>query len=420
MSADPVDRKPWTVLAYTVADDKSGGGSLDASAQQELKALCDAADFGQVSIAAQVDFIEPKGVFRGTITAAPPKSRGFATVRAEDHPLWRAILGDIDEQRSTLTVQREPKDLNAARAGVLRQFLRFGQARVPADRYVIFFYGHAYGPMGLFCDAVSGQRQPDTLRLNDLATSVGTTGGRAAVLVFRDCFMNTLETAYQLKDAAEFMIATQALAPIAGVWPWAAVMGSLASEASSHDVGLRIVQHLAAFLDEPANREPFADVPLSLLDLGAAEAFARPLAALTAALEAARADTTLARACGKALEGARQGAPGDHKRPGDPALLDVPTMCDRLQKVDDEAVAGRAAALGAVVRSELVRWHHAQQTRFHGTSVFYKPVTPADLRRSYLQAEDEATAAADAAHYATLALCQATGWHRIALHPLPI
>ena len=56
-------RKPWTVLAYTVADDKSGGGSLDASAQQELKALCDAADFGRVSIAAQVDFVKPKGVF---------------------------------------------------------------------------------------------------------------------------------------------------------------------------------------------------------------------------------------------------------------------------------------------------------------------------------------------------------------------
>jgi hypothetical protein len=411
-------RKPWTVLAYTVADDKSGGGSLDASAQQELKALCDAADFGRVSIAAQVDFVTPKGVFRGTITAAPPKSRGFAVLRAEDHPLWQAILGDVDEQRSTLTVQREAKDLSAARAGVLRQFFRFGQSKVPADRYVIFFYGHAYGPMGLFCDAVSGQRQPDTLRLNDLAASVSTTDGRAAVLIFRDCFMNTLETAYQLKDAAEFMIATQALAPIGGVWPWANVMATLTPEASSYDVGLSIVQQLAAFLDEPANRDPFADVPIALLDLGAAEAFARPLAALTDALEGARADAALSRACAKAMEGARMGSPADHQRPGDPALIDVPTMCDRLQQVRDDGVARRAAALGDVVRHELVRWHHAQQKRFTGTSLFYKPVTPADVTRSYLQAEDEATAAADAAHYATLALCEATGWHRVALNPL--
>ena len=47
-------------------------------------------------------------------------------------------------------MQREPKDLSAARAGVLRQFFRFGQSKVPANRYVIYFYGHAYGPMGLF------------------------------------------------------------------------------------------------------------------------------------------------------------------------------------------------------------------------------------------------------------------------------
>ena len=79
-------RKPWTVLAYTVADDK-GGHPLDHSAQKELKALCDAADFDQVSIAVQVDFDSPKGVFRGTLTAAPPKSRGFEDIRAEDHPL---------------------------------------------------------------------------------------------------------------------------------------------------------------------------------------------------------------------------------------------------------------------------------------------------------------------------------------------
>ncbi len=400
--------KPWTVLAYTVADDKSDADSLDASAQEELKALCDSADFGRVSIAAQVDFVKPKGVFRGTITAAPPKSRAFKTVRAEDHPLWKAILANVDEQRSVLTVQREAVDLSAARAGVLRQFFRFGQSKAPANRYVIYFYGHAYGPMGLFCDAESGQRHTDTLRLNDLATSVSTTDGRAAVLIFRDCYMNTLETAYQLKDSAEFMIATQAVAPIAGVWPWPKVMEALAPEATSYDVGLKIVKELAAFLGEPANRGRFADVPIALLDLGAAEACTRPLAALTDALEAARGDTTLARACAQAMEGARM---------GDPALIDVPTMCARLQKVKDDGLARRAAALGDVVRDRLVRWHDSQQKRFMGTSLFYKPATEAEVLRSNVQASDKATAAADAAHYRTLALCEETGWHQIALHP---
>ena len=348
------------------------------------------------------------------------KSRGFEDVRAEDHALWKAILGDIDEQRSVLRVQREVKDLSAANAGVLRQFMRFGQHRCPATRYVVFFYGHAYGPMGLFCDAASGQRVPDTLRLNDLANAVGTTDGRAAVVVFRDCFMNTLETAYQLRDAAEFMIATQALAPIAGVWPWAKFMNTLDPSAASLDVGLGLVKHLAHYLDDPAHRDPFADAPVALLDLGAADALVRPLAALTDALDKARADSARARACAVAMEGARVGSPKDHAKPGDPALIDVLTMCHGLQAMDDAAVSPRAAALGEVVRSRLVQWHHAQQDRFTGTSVFYKPVKPADVKLSYLQAEDAETAAADAAHYATLALCEATGWHRIALNPFPV
>ncbi|HUU33423.1 MAG TPA: clostripain-related cysteine peptidase [Vicinamibacterales bacterium] len=420
MPKSPVGRKPWGVLAYTVADDKSGGDSLDASARNELRAICDAADFGQMSVAAQVDFKRPKGVFRGSLTEAPRKSRGFEDVRAEDHPLWRRILGGVDEARSTLHVQKEQHDLSAARANVLTDFLGFGQKECPAERYVVFFYGHAYGPMGLFCDAESGQRDPDTLRLNDLAGSLQTTAGRAAVVVFRDCFMNTLETAYQLRDAADFMIATQSLAPIAGVWPWNGLMSALAPSADSVDIGLALAKQLGHFLDDFKNRDPFADVPISLLDLGAADAIVAPLTDLTDALEATRQDSERARRCGRALEAARVGSPANHSNPGDPALLDVPTMCDRLEALTGDPVVAPARALGHAVRSRLVRWHHAQKKNFHGTSVFYKPVTPRDLKRSYLQAEDAATAAADAAHYRTLALCEATGWHRLALNPLPI
>ena len=101
--------------------------------------------------------------------------------------------------------------------------------------------------------------------------------------------------------------------------------------------------------------------------------------------------------------------------PGDPALLDVPTMCGRLAALKGDPVAAAAVALGRVVGSRLVRWHHSQTRDHLGTSLFYKPVRPDDLHRSYLQAEDETVANDDAAHYRALALSKATGWHRIAL-----
>src|SRR5688572_21094808 len=153
MDVRSAGRKPWAVLAYTVADDKGGGDSLDAAAKAELKSLCDAADFGQMSVAAQVDFKHTRGVFRGVLTEAPPKTRGFETIPAESHPLWRAIKARLD--RSKLRVLKEQADLNASRATVLHSFLRFGQRECPADRYVVFFYGHGYGPVGLFFDAES-------------------------------------------------------------------------------------------------------------------------------------------------------------------------------------------------------------------------------------------------------------------------
>lgn len=411
-------RKPWAVLAYTVADDRSGASALDAAAQRELKALCDGADFTRVSVAAQVDFKRPKGVFRGTLTERPAKSRGFADVRAEDHPLWRRIIGAVDESRTVLRVQREEKDLSAARASVLSEFLRFGHEQIDAERYVVAFYGHAYGPYGLFCDRETGQREVDTLRLNDLAGAFDPARRKAAVLVFRDCFMNTLEAAYQLRSTAEFMLATQALAPVEGVWPWQTFLQALDPEATSLDVGVSLATHLGAFLDDPKNRGAFADVPYALLDLDAAPAIVAPLRNLGTALEAARTDPARRRACARALESARLGSPEDGERPGDPALIDVPTMCEALGRIDGDPVAEVARDLGAVIGTRLVRWEHSQQRRYRGTSLYYKPVRPVDLRKSFLQAEDPDVAAADAAHYKTLALCQATGWDRVALEPL--
>jgi hypothetical protein len=120
-----------------------------------------------------------------------------------------------------------------------------------------------------------------------------------------------------------------------------------------------------------------------------------------------------------ALEHARVGYPDTQSTaPGDPALLDVPTMCENLQRVGSTAVADAARALGSVVADRLVTWHHSQRNVYKGTSIYYKPVRPDDIKRSCIQQDDPDAAAADAASYKRLALNVATGWHRIALHPL--
>src|SRR5262245_1459284 len=191
MKHEAAPRKPWAVLAYTVADDKAHGAALDRAAQRELKAACDAADFTQVSLAAQVDFKKAaRGVYRASITANPPPSRGFHKVDLDKHSLWQKIVESLEQ--SVMQVQHDRTDLDAADPCVLTDFLRYGSTECPAEKYAVFFYGHAYGPMGLFYDNSSKQRDPRTLRLNDLAGSLVDGHSCAAVIVFRDCFMNTL------------------------------------------------------------------------------------------------------------------------------------------------------------------------------------------------------------------------------------
>ena len=171
MDSRAAGRKPWAVLAYTVADDKGTGDSLDSAAKEELKSICNAADFGQMSVAAQIDFKHARGVFRGVLTEAPPKTRGFESIPAESHPLWRGIKARLD--RSKLRVLKEQADLNASRGNVLTSFLRFGQRECPADRYVLFFYGHGYGPLGLFFDAESDDASvKSTMPLTSLSDSL--------------------------------------------------------------------------------------------------------------------------------------------------------------------------------------------------------------------------------------------------------
>lgn len=420
MSTAP-PKKSWAVLAYTIAEDPSSSSLLDTSARLELKAICDAADFRQVSVAAQVDFQKTRGIYRGAVTDLPAPSRGFKDlVDPAKHELWQKILSGVDLDATRVKVQREAADLNAADADVLQAFLQFGEEQCPAARYVVSFFGHAAGPLGVFSDVAHGTTAHDILRLPGLVRAFRASGRKASVIVFRDCFMNCLEAAYQLRHSAEFVVATQALAPATGAWPWQGFMASLTTEASSYEAGLGVARALAAYLDEADHRSGFHAVPFSLLDLSAMDEVAAKLGALADALEAARRDPARARACGKALEASRVGSPSSASVPGDPALLDVPTMCARLAALRGDPVSTAAVALGRVVQGKFVRWHHSQTKDHLGTSIFYKPATAQQVEDSYLQASDETVANEDAAEYRALALSKATGWQRIALDPLPI
>ncbi len=422
----------WTLLAYTIADDKGGFHAIDQAAENDVTAICEAADLGRFSVALQLDLKRHPGVYRATIkprskagtpqrrqrraTQEAETTRNFRTINPRRRPLWRDIVATL--QHTNLQLLEDRTHLDAASGGVLHRFLASGRRDCPARRFILHFLGHSFGPMGLFYDSKTGQANPHVLRLTDLARALRSKDGPVDVVLFRDCFMDNLEAAFELHRAALFIIATQAQSPIHGSWPWLNMMSVLMPSIDSSDVGRSLVLQLENFYDQESGRGGLGEVPCALIDIEGAQQVAKPLKRLVKVLSAARGDAKRRRACAAALESARLSQNLSLSRPGDPALLDVLTMCRNLQQLGSDPVAAAAGALSDVIYSKVITSFHVFRGPFRGLALYYKPVTQRDLDESFVQASDERDKRSDERYYRTLALSRATGWDQIALNPL--
>jgi hypothetical protein len=404
-------RKPWALLGYTVAAGHGGLHPLDAAEEREIRAISEAADLDQIHVALQADFGRGPEVIRQVLQ---PAGNGRLRHKAPRLTFWRQLLHHLE--RSDVRIEEHRKHLDAASGAVLNDFLKFGRRQCPADRYAIFFYGHAFGPMGLFYDAKTASATPKTLRLTQLSAALRSTAGPAELVMFRDCFVDTLEMVYQLQGVARFMIASQSGVPIANEWPWPTMLSAMMPSASSSDVSRAIAMQLGSFFDVKANRGGDEAVPVSLIDIEGSRSLTAPLKNLVDALESARGNPVRRAACARAIDRARVGH--NPARLGDPALVDVPTMCQNLQELGRDAVARTAKRVGDVVTSRVIKTYHSRSRRFRGLNIYCKPVTKRDFERSFIEASDEQDIRNDARYYKTLALCRATGWDRIALNPL--
>lgn len=404
-------RKPWALLGYTVASGGSGMHPLNRAEEREITAICEAADLDLMHVVLQADFQQRSQVYREVLR---PGDYRHSRERAPRLRFWRQLLNHLKGR--DVWFEEHQKHLNAATPAVLSDFLKFGRRQCPADRYAVFFYGHSFGPMGLFYDSRTPDATPITLRLTRLAAALRSKAGPVDVVMFRDCFVDTLEMVYELRGAARFMIASQSGVPIAGAWPWPSMLSALMPSAASSDISRAIATQLGSFFDVKANRGGDEAVPISLTDIDAAHAVTAPLKNLVDALERARGNHARRAACADAIDRARVGH--NPAKLGDPALVDLPTMCVNLQALGRDPVARAAKRLGEIVTTKVIRDYHSRSARFRGLNIYCKPVTKADFERSFIEASDEQDIRSDAKYDKTLALCRETGWDQIALNPL--
>ena len=117
---------------------------------------------------------------------------------------------------------------NAADPDTFYGFFDWVADECPAEHYLLIFWGHSAGQFGMFGDSDPFDYTAQTLTLVELGNAL-TAAKRSLekpvdIIAFKDCFMATLENAYELSGLADYLLASPGLVPVVG-WPYDRMFG---------------------------------------------------------------------------------------------------------------------------------------------------------------------------------------------------
>ena len=158
------------------------------------------------------------------------------------------------------------EDRNMAESDTLRDFLQWGYAYAPANRYALIIWNHGAGPLVGVClderhpDPVTGM---DSLTMSELEEALAGSPFREEKLLFIGfdaCMMCTMEVASLVTPFAEYMIASQDIEPKEG-WAYG-FLREMTGREDGDAWGERIV---ADYLE--SQKDTMNSATLSCLDL---------------------------------------------------------------------------------------------------------------------------------------------------------
>jgi hypothetical protein len=215
----------WTVMVYMAAEPSA---DLDAHAVRDLREMEEATLNSAVRVVVQINRNWPEMPQRYEIT---------------DHD-------------AVVVVPNVP-ELNMGKEETLSAFLKWVVDTDPTDGkandrgYILVLWGHSYG-LGY------GRDHGDGLRLDELKVALekfrrhekfqdhGPDGRRPLdILGANACAMAYIEAAYELRNHADYIVASQIAVPFAG-WPFETVLSGIKPGISAQEIGRLIVDRYVA------------------------------------------------------------------------------------------------------------------------------------------------------------------------------
>jgi hypothetical protein len=241
--APPVTGNRWTVLVYMAADN-----DLDIAAPLDLQEMQQVGSTANVTVLVQYDT-------RSTPTRRYKVERGSL-----------ALLDDLGE-----TSMADP--------ATLRDFIVAGVQRYPADHYALIIWDHGNGwQTGVDKQVASliedwGNGTVKTLPLSNrqvadgLLAAAAVTGVKLDILGVDACLMATLEAAYEFRDAAGILVASQDNVQGFG-WDYHDLLSRLTSNPlmSARNLAITMVESYRQFVESPS--WGYGDQTISAITLG--------------------------------------------------------------------------------------------------------------------------------------------------------
>ena len=284
-----------------------------------------------------------------------------------------------DTRRYLITRDTDPKvmrsvrldtpplgELNMADGATLGDFVAWGKSNFPADNYLLVIWDHGTGWQTRSLDftprykyIAADDTSGSEMNITDIPLAL--TGLSVDVIALDACYMQQLEVAYELRNCADYMVASSAAEPSPG-YNYARVLSHISGDSDPAQLSRTIVQQYAVEYATESN------ITQSAVDLANVGALADAASDFALILDANRGNwaATLADARSHSLDYASSGT-----RRYSLDLIDYTSRCAGVIGGDaNDAYAQLQAAFGAAVIASV---HSSDLPNAHGLAIYVPP-----------------------------------------------
>ena len=302
----------WTVMIYLDSDNNLESAGIDDINEMEM-----VGSTTDVNIVVQVDRIPYSVLASNNQGYADDISNGDWTDTRRYY-----ITQDFDPVQINSQLKSNLGELNMGDYQTLVDFANWAMTNYPAQKYLLVIWNHgggfrspAYTTKDIAWDYTNGEDKITMPELEDALSAVSSQIGKKIDIVGMDaCLMAMTEVAYQIKDYAGIMVASEENEPGDG-WPYDSILAQLVSNPS-----MSAEQLATDIVDKYIFSYSSGNVTQSAIDLSCMDILAGQLSNLALAIKS---DSFTSKS--RYIVGAV-----NSQYYGDPDFIDLYDLCNQL------------------------------------------------------------------------------------------